>query len=193
MPSLADPDGADPLFVDHVLWGLTLHLCRFYGGLPAGPDTRRPRLAPWQARLAKEIIAARLGETLTLNELAASCDLSVSHFTRAFTNTVGSPPYRWLLDRRLERATELLTDSRLSLAEVSLACGRSAPSAAAAIQPAVPPPTTSTRVRLVAGWAGCSAFPCAISSRPPRWTNKSSCRIERSQSSVGDNKARPRP
>lgn len=35
----------------------------------------------------------------------------------------GVPPHRWLLDRRVQRAKELLPDSKLSLSDVALACG----------------------------------------------------------------------
>ncbi|MCW6508785.1 helix-turn-helix transcriptional regulator [Lichenifustis flavocetrariae] len=123
LPSLEEPATADPLFVDHVSWALTAHVCRFYGGLPVHPNRRTPCLAPWQEKLVKEVMAARLDGALTLTELAALCQLSVSHFTRAFGNTVGTPPYRWLLDRRLERAMALLSGAGLSLIEISLACG----------------------------------------------------------------------
>ena len=123
LPSLENTAAADPLFVDHVLWALTAHLCRFHGTFSSQPQGRRPRLAPWQEKLAKEAIAARLDGALTLAELAGLCQLSVSHFTRAFGNTVGTPPYRWLLDRRLERAMALLSIEGLSLIEISLACG----------------------------------------------------------------------
>jgi AraC-like DNA-binding protein len=122
-PSLACPEYANPLFVDHVSFALTSHLCQAYGAINLKAESKRPRLAPWQERLAKEAIMARLDGALTLNELATICGLSLSHFARAFANTVGMPPYRWLLERRLERARELLFDSDISLIDISLACG----------------------------------------------------------------------
>lgn len=122
LPSLAAPDTADPLFVDHVSWALTLHMCRFYADMRFGLDGKRASLALRQQRLVKEAMAERLDGAITLAELAQLCGLSISHFARAFSNTVGTPPYRWLLQRRLDRAMELL-QGPASLADIALACG----------------------------------------------------------------------
>lgn len=82
-----------------------------------------PRLAPWQERLAKETMSARLASDIAMTEVARACRLSLCHFTRAFGNTVGVAPYRWFLAARIERAKDLLTGSRLPLAEIALECG----------------------------------------------------------------------
>jgi AraC-like DNA-binding protein len=83
----------------------------------------RGGLAPWQARRAKELMNANLNGKLPLSQLAEQCGLSVRHFARAFRQSTGVPPHRWLLSRRIERAKELLHDPALALAEVALACG----------------------------------------------------------------------
>ncbi len=56
-------------------------------------------------------------------EAAQQCGLSVSHFARAFKETTGLPPHRWLIRRRVEVAEALLRNSRMSLTEVALTCG----------------------------------------------------------------------
>jgi transcriptional regulator GlxA family with amidase domain len=56
-------------------------------------------------------------------DLARACNLSPGHFTRAFKQTTGQPPHRWLMERRIEKAKQLLTDTTLSLAEIAMACG----------------------------------------------------------------------
>jgi AraC-like DNA-binding protein len=40
-------------------------------------------------------------------------------FVRAFKETTGLPPHRWLMSRRIERAQETLINSRLSLVEIA--------------------------------------------------------------------------
>lgn len=49
--------------------------------------------------------------------------ISVRHFARAFKETMGTSPHRYLLKRRVETAHELLLNPRLSLLEIALACG----------------------------------------------------------------------
>jgi AraC family transcriptional regulator len=80
-------------------------------------------LAPWQERRAKELLSACFDGDISLTELARECNLSRSHFARAFRQTTGQPPHRWLLDRRMERAKDLLLRSTLTLADIAIACG----------------------------------------------------------------------
>lgn len=80
-------------------------------------------LAKWQERRAKEFIAARLDSKLSISEIAEACGLSVSHFTRAFHQTTGLSPHRWLTERRIERAQALIRDVELPLSEIAVTCG----------------------------------------------------------------------
>lgn len=56
-------------------------------------------------------------------DLADLANLSLRHFSRAFHNTVGDTPHRWLLARRIDRAKTLLLESDLNLLDIALSCG----------------------------------------------------------------------
>ena len=56
-------------------------------------------------------------------QLAAECNLSPRYFARAFKKSTGMPPHRWLTQRRLARAKDLLASSDLTLTEIATACG----------------------------------------------------------------------
>jgi AraC-like DNA-binding protein len=83
----------------------------------------RGGLAPWQLKRAEALMSENLSVQVPLGQVAEECGLSVRHLARAFRQSTGVPPHRWLLDRRVERAKELLPDSKLSLSDVALACG----------------------------------------------------------------------
>ena len=83
----------------------------------------RGGLAPWQLKRAEALMSENLGVQVPLGQVAEECGLSVRHLARAFRQSTGVPPHRWLLDRRVERAKELLPNSKLSLSDVALACG----------------------------------------------------------------------
>jgi AraC-like DNA-binding protein len=83
----------------------------------------RGGLAPWQLKRTEAWMCKNLSGQVPLGPLAEQCGLSVRHFARAFRHSTGVPPHRWLLNRRLERAKELLPDSKLSLSAIALACG----------------------------------------------------------------------
>jgi AraC-like DNA-binding protein len=55
--------------------------------------------------------------------MARECGLSVSHFTRAFRRSFGMSPYRWLLERRIDRAKALLATSGISIADIAIRSG----------------------------------------------------------------------
>jgi AraC-like DNA-binding protein len=69
------------------------------------------------------MLVARLDGEIALEELASECELSRSHFARAFKKTIGCPPHRWLVEQRIERAKDMLLKSDLPLSEIADICG----------------------------------------------------------------------
>jgi AraC-like DNA-binding protein len=122
LPALANPEQANALFVDHAALAISAHVAQQYGGLRTGKGPRGG-LAPWQERRAKELLDADLRGDIQLEQVAMECGISVRHFARAFRQSVGTPPYRYLLKRRVERAQDLLMDPTLSLPDIALSCG----------------------------------------------------------------------
>jgi len=109
--------------MDHAALALTAHMAHVYGGMNTLRDLPRGGLAPWQERRAKELMHATLNDEVPLQRVAAECGLSVRHFARAFRQSTGVPPRRWLQQQRIERARGLLRDRALSLTEIAHACG----------------------------------------------------------------------
>ena len=108
---------------------------RFLAGLLARRLGRQARgraaggLTPLQKRRLAAFIEARFTEDLTLGELAAVVDLSQFHFARAFRQSFGVPPHRYVTARRLEAAQQLLLDPALSVAAVAGRVGYQTPAA----------------------------------------------------------------
>lgn len=67
-----------------------------------------PGREPWAVACAKQMLAERLIEPPSLEELAAAVNLSPFHFARVFRRATGLPPNAWLKQRRLEQARALL-------------------------------------------------------------------------------------
>src|ERR1700761_275890 len=85
--------------------------------------TARGGLAPWQVGRATQMMRENLEGTITLDQLAAACRLSKNHFARAFKATTGHSPHRWLLQCRVDRAKQLMTEGDHPLADIALRCG----------------------------------------------------------------------
>jgi AraC family transcriptional regulator len=78
-----------------------------------------------QRRLLRAIayMRAHIAGVITLHDIARDANLSVYHFARAFRNTTGITPYRYLLGCRIEKVRELLPDCDMPLAEVAALAG----------------------------------------------------------------------
>ena len=62
-------------------------------------------------------------EDWPIKRLAQVSSVSVAHFAREFKKAFGSPPHRYLLTRRIERAAALLRDTDLPITEIALQTG----------------------------------------------------------------------
>ncbi len=122
-PALIHPEDTSALFVDHVALALSIHLAGKYGDVAQLPRQWGGGLAPWQERRAKELIDAHLDRGPTLDALAQACGLSKRHFTRAFHQSMGVAPHRWLLQRKIDKAKHILGTTADTLSAVALECG----------------------------------------------------------------------
>jgi AraC family transcriptional regulator len=123
LSSLDHPQHASKIFVDHVLQALNCHFVCAYGGVATSSTQFRGGLSPWQMRRASEFLEAHLDGNIALQQVAKVCELSVSHFARAFKKTFRKPPHSWLTERRVDRATDLMINSYLPLADIAAQCG----------------------------------------------------------------------
>jgi AraC-like DNA-binding protein len=124
LPALASPDHAPQLFFDHVAFAIYARLAKQYGRLSPRPDrTGAGCLSAQLERLAKEALVSDLTQVPALGTVARACNMPVNRFVRAFRQTTGMPPFRWLRAFRVERAKDLLLNSQLALAEIAYDCG----------------------------------------------------------------------
>jgi AraC-like DNA-binding protein len=72
---------------------------------------------------ARDLIDVRYREPLDVQTLAATACCSPAHFSRIFAATFGTPPHRYLLQRRIERAKQLLSTTELTVLEVAADVG----------------------------------------------------------------------
>jgi AraC-like DNA-binding protein len=89
----------------------------------APPDYSIGGLAPRALQRVREYVEEHLSENIELETLADIAGLSKWHFARAFKESVGTPPHFYLVQRRLERAQQLLAETDLPLAQIALKIG----------------------------------------------------------------------
>jgi transcriptional regulator GlxA family with amidase domain len=72
---------------------------------------------------AKDRMDAASHEDWPVQRLARVSAVSEAHFARSFKQAFGIPPHRYLLTRRIERATALLRDTDLPIIEIAFQTG----------------------------------------------------------------------
>lgn len=71
----------------------------------------------------KDVVQKNLFEDLNLDDLAFLTGMSLSSFRRKFLATYGLSPNKYIVNKRLEKAQNLLKTSNLGVAEIAYECG----------------------------------------------------------------------
>jgi AraC family transcriptional regulator len=121
---MIDPGLLGDGYVDYLARAVAARLIRTSLRAPP-PSPRREAVAKGAGRVARAVdyLDANLHRAVSLDEIAALLGLSVSQTIQLFKATVGMPPHRFILSRRVARARDLLRRRDLPLVEVALACG----------------------------------------------------------------------
>ena len=80
-------------------------------------------MRPWQQRIVTGYIEEHLTEAIPLAKLANLVRLSPYYFCRAFRQSLGVPPHRYHINRRIERAKHMLLEREQSVTHIGLALG----------------------------------------------------------------------
>jgi AraC family transcriptional regulator len=70
-----------------------------------------------------DYIAVNYGNNILLEDMAAKADLSPSHFSRLFKQTIGQSPYQFLTSYRIEQAKKMLDNPNILMVDIAIGCG----------------------------------------------------------------------
>lgn len=80
-------------------------------------------LSPHARRNVLLFIEENLACSITLGCLAREAALSEYHFARMFRQSMKIAPHQYVMQRRMERAKQLIMTTEMALTDVALACG----------------------------------------------------------------------
>jgi AraC family transcriptional regulator len=129
LKTFVESSGGDPIYFESLGTLLIHEFVRFTRGLPSVQPQLHGGLAPWQQRLVTAYIQEHLNERILIDTLAQLVHLSPYHFCRVFKQSLGMPPHRYQIYRRIEHAKVLLEDRAASMTEIGLAVGFSSANA----------------------------------------------------------------
>ena len=90
---------------------------------PRQPAYVKGGLPNWRLKRALELLETNQTKTPSLAEIAGPLRLHPTSFCRAFKQSTGLSPHRYLLEHRVNRAKEMMKDRKRTLTEIALDCG----------------------------------------------------------------------
>lgn len=120
---LAGDDIGGELYIESLMQVLIIHLLRRYCIFqPKIQLSFKDSSSQWLQPVL-DYIHSYLDKPLHLAELAAVAGMSQYHFCRSFRHSIGIAPYQYVLQKRMEKARNLLLSGKYTIAEVSLMVG----------------------------------------------------------------------
>lgn len=104
------------LKVSEVLFKIILELCKCR-------KAEQKQKTSYVANLVKETLDNSIYRKVTIEELAKEINFSKSQMTREFRKYYGSTPYKYLLDRKIVIAKQMLVSTSMRVQEISEALG----------------------------------------------------------------------
>ncbi|RCK27796.1 helix-turn-helix domain-containing protein [Thalassospira lucentensis] len=119
--SLEEPAHCDSVCLELIGTSLTIKLYELFG------KKHQPRkhtisggLGPTRERNIKAYIEQHLTENMKVNDLAQTVSLSTDYFGKAFKQTFGKSPWRYLVERRIQLAKKMLMQQEKSITQIAM-------------------------------------------------------------------------
>jgi AraC family transcriptional regulator len=120
---LSHPGEGSRLLGDALAHALIAQLLLRHSNLRTERAIERIDMPLHRVRAAVEYIETHLGEDLTIAMIGSAVQMSAFRFARGFKRATGCTPHRFLTERRIERAKELLRAGELRLMEIAARTG----------------------------------------------------------------------
>jgi AraC-like DNA-binding protein len=130
MQEIEAPGLNSRVYFDTLLMLLLTRLMRCASNFatPRQPAYVKGGLPGWRLKRALELLEGDLSKTPSLAEVARPLRIHPTSFCRAFKQSTGLSPHRYLLAHRINRAKEMMKDQNRTLTEIALDCGFSSSS-----------------------------------------------------------------
>jgi AraC family transcriptional regulator len=111
------------LYVDSLAVSVASRLVSTYSSVAQRAAAKKGGLGGRRLKQTLAYIEDNLSEDLSLSRIASVTGVSASHFKTLFRESAGVPVHQYVIQRRVERAKDLLMQDKLSIAEIALATG----------------------------------------------------------------------
>jgi len=110
-------------YVDLLVAQLAMHLFRRHSVNNGPARSYRGGLPRYKLRRVIDYIRDNLSADLNIAEIAQQVNMSPSHFTRQFKLATTLAPHQYIMQKRIEAAKKLLSETEIPIAQIALEIG----------------------------------------------------------------------
>jgi AraC family transcriptional regulator len=114
---------ADHLYAESMAAVLAAHLLKRHSTSRRLPRDFAYGLSRSELRTVTELVRERLASGPSVEEMAGAVGMSYHHFSRLFRRSTGLSPYQYVIQKRVEKAQELLLGTSLPAGEIARLSG----------------------------------------------------------------------
>jgi AraC family transcriptional regulator len=111
------------LYIDSLAWGLAARIVGSHSSLSQPTNGHKGGIPRRKLRDVLSFMEDNLSQDISLRHIAGVAGLSVSHFKTLFHRSLGISPHQYLLRCRIDRATVLLRQTKLPIAQIASETG----------------------------------------------------------------------
>ncbi|MBE9059508.1 helix-turn-helix transcriptional regulator [cf. Phormidesmis sp. LEGE 11477] len=111
------------LYLESLQTVLVTHLLRNHCSVPITTSSVSGKLSKGKLKLVVDYIQDHLNFNISLTELSEMVQLSPDHFRKLFKQSTGLSPHKYLLQCRIEKAKQLLSNEQWTIAEIGQMVG----------------------------------------------------------------------
>jgi len=110
-------------YVELLAAQLAMHLLRRHSINNGSERSYRGGIPRYKLRRVIDYIRENLGADLKIAGIAHLVNMSASHFTRQFKLATGLAPHQYIMQKRIEAAKKLLSETEIPIAQIALEIG----------------------------------------------------------------------
>lgn len=123
LANLQSPTSTTKLFGDLMAQSLSLQLLRNHSTEKKRDDLGRVKISRPRLQRALDYIESNLAADITIEDIAGAAAMSPFHFAHCFRQSMGNSPHQYLIQRRIDRAAEMLRHTREPISQIALSVG----------------------------------------------------------------------
>jgi len=113
----------DKTYLTTMADALAVHLLKQFSTRACKKPQNAGTLSTQKLKLVIDYIDEHLEFSITIDELSKHASLSQHHFSRSFKKTTRLSPHQYIIQQRIEKAKQMISQQKISIDQIAITCG----------------------------------------------------------------------